>query len=85
MLLKDAKLMDDLLIEKLLAKTGGSVYKLVILASRRAAELNAGAPPLVEVSGQEKVSTITLGEILQGKVGMKLGTNKHKSETNGHE
>lgn len=63
--------MDDLLIEELLAKTGGSVYKLVILASRRAAELNAGAPPLVEVSRQEKVSTITLEEILQGKVGIK--------------
>ena len=53
-------------IQDLLAKTGG-IYKLVVLASRRAVELNAGAPKLVE-SDSEKVSSIVLEEIVQGKV-----------------
>lgn len=53
-------------IQDLLAKTGG-IYKLVVLASRRAVELNAGAPKLVE-SDSEKVSSIVLEEIAQGKV-----------------
>lgn len=57
-------------IEELLAKTG-SVYKLVILASRRASELTAGAPTLIDAPREKKVSTVALEEILQGKVGIK--------------
>ena len=53
-------------VEELLEKTG-SIYKLVVLASRRAAELNAGAPKLVEVDG-EKISSVALKEIAEGKV-----------------
>lgn len=56
-------------IQDLLAKTG-SMYKLVVLAAMRASELNAGAPQLVESEG-EKVSTIALEEIAQGKVKLK--------------
>ncbi len=63
--------MDNLTREELLAKTG-SVYKLVILASRRASELISGAPPLIEVAKQSKVAMIALEEILQGKVGIKV-------------
>ena len=44
-----------------------SVYKLVILAAKRAMELNDGAPKLVQVDAA-KVSTIALEEIRQGKV-----------------
>ena len=44
-----------------------SVYKLVILAAKRAMELNDGAPKLVQVEAA-KVSTIALEEIRQGKV-----------------
>ena len=53
-------------IQDLLSKTG-SIYKLVVLASRRAVEINAGAPKLIE-SDSEKISTIVLEEIAQNKV-----------------
>lgn len=55
--------------EDLLDKTN-SVYKLVILASKRALELNDGSPKLVETDSK-KISTIALEEIKQGKIGMK--------------
>ena len=53
-------------IEELL-KRCGSVYRLVILAAKRAKEMTEGSPPLVEAS-QRKVTSIALEEILQGKV-----------------
>jgi len=56
-------------MENLLDKTG-SVYKLVILASKRALELNEGSPKLVE-SDSKKVSIIALEEIRDGKIIMK--------------
>ncbi len=58
--------MTQVAIEELLKKTG-SVYKLVILAAKRAKELAEGAPPLIETS-QRKVTSIALEEILQGRV-----------------
>lgn len=62
-------------VQDLLAKTD-SIYKLVVLASKRALELNAGAPKLVETDNKEKVSSIALEEIAQGKV--RLQTAKEK-------
>lgn len=53
-------------IQDLLSKTG-SIYKLVILASKRALELNAGAPRMIETDN-EKISSIALEEIAQGRV-----------------
>jgi len=53
-------------IEELL-KRCGSIYRLVILAAKRAKELAGGAPPLVE-SHHKKVTSVALEEILQGKV-----------------
>ena len=44
-----------------------SMYKLVILAARRAMELNDGAPKMVQTDAA-KVSTAALEEIRQGKV-----------------
>jgi len=58
-------------IQDLLAKTG-SLYKLVVLASRRALELNAGAPRLVE-SDSQQASSVALTEIAQGRVKLKKG------------
>ena len=59
-------------IEKLLEKTQGSIYKLVILASRRALEIAEGQPKLVELSlTTTKPSTIALYEIAEGKVQFK--------------
>jgi DNA-directed RNA polymerase subunit omega len=58
-------------IQELLKKTD-SMYKLVVLASKRATELNAGAPRLVEEES-EKVTSTALEEIFQGKI--KVGIN----------
>ena len=52
--------------EELLKKTN-SIYKLVILASKRALELNDGAPRMVK-SNSDKSSIVALEEILAGKV-----------------
>ena len=53
-------------IEELL-KRCGSIYRLVILAAKRAKELAEGSPPLVE-SSSRKPTTVALEEILHGKV-----------------
>ncbi|MBI4004219.1 MAG: DNA-directed RNA polymerase subunit omega [Candidatus Omnitrophica bacterium] len=58
--------MTQVAIEELL-KRCGSVYKLVILAAKRAKEIAEGAPPLVETE-QRKVTSIALEEILHGRV-----------------
>ena len=57
-------------IENLLDKTDNSIYKLVILASKRALELNEGSPKLVETDSK-KIATVALEEIKEGKIGMK--------------
>lgn len=58
-------------MEKLLEKTG-SIYKLTLVASMRALELDRGAPKLVEAEASKKVSTIALEEILAGKISLKV-------------
>lgn len=63
-------------LEKVLDKTDYSVYKLVILASKRALEIAEGQPKLVDTNSSNKPSTLALEEIAQGKVVYK----KKKSE-----
>ncbi|MCM8778205.1 MAG: DNA-directed RNA polymerase subunit omega [Candidatus Omnitrophica bacterium] len=53
-------------LEKVL-KNVESIYKAVNLASKRAIELNEGAPKLVNVNST-KLSSIALEEIMQGKI-----------------
>ncbi len=53
-------------IEKLLEKTHDP-YHLIILASRRARQLNGGAPKLTDLKAP-KNTTIALQEILEGKI-----------------
>ena len=55
-------------LEKLVDKTNGSVYKLVILASKRALEIAEGQPKLVDIDSSVKPSTIALHEIAEGKI-----------------
>ncbi len=55
-------------LEKLLDKNEKSIYKLVILASKRALEIAEGQPKLVEVSAAMKPSTVALYEIAAGKI-----------------
>ena len=58
-------------LEKIIDKAEGSLYKLVILASRRALELSEGVPSLVETSPEIKSTTTALREIANGKVQVK--------------
>ena len=58
--------MAQVAIEDLL-KQCGSIYKLVILAAKRAKEVAEGAPPLVDTE-RKKVTSVALEEIVQGKV-----------------
>jgi DNA-directed RNA polymerase omega subunit len=60
--------MDYVAVEKLLDKSNGSIYKLVILASKRALEIAEGQPKLVEANIATKPSTVALYEIAEGKV-----------------
>jgi DNA-directed RNA polymerase omega subunit len=59
--------------EQLLEKSEGSIYKLVIMASKRALEIAEGQPKMVEAHQTTKPSTIALQEILEGKVSCKKG------------
>ncbi|MGE5307911.1 MAG: DNA-directed RNA polymerase subunit omega [Deltaproteobacteria bacterium] len=60
-------------IQTLLNKSGNSLYKLVVIASKRALELAEGKPKLIENVSivNTKPSTIALREISQGKVTLK--------------
>ena len=55
-------------LENLLDKSSHSIYKLVILASKRALEIAEGQPRLVEASASTKPSTVALYEIAAGKI-----------------
>lgn len=55
-------------LDKLLDKSNGSIFKLVILASKRALEIAEGQPKLVEANSSIKPSTVALQEIAIGKV-----------------
>ena len=68
--------MTEVKIEGLL-KRCSSVYKLVILAAKRAKEVSDGAPALVE-SPPRKVTSVALEEILQGKVLYKVVAETQK-------
>ena len=57
--------------EDFLDKTG-SVYKLVIIAAKRALELSDGAPRLVEAGSKEKPALVALREIAEGKVSFRV-------------
>ena len=58
-------------LEKLIDKSHGSMYKLVLLVSRRALELAEGSPKLVETSPEVKVTTQAMEEIASGKIELK--------------
>ena len=58
-------------LEKLLDKARGSVYKTVILASKRALEIAEGQPPVLQAGVAVKPSTAALLEIAAGKCRVK--------------
>lgn len=51
-----------------LLKHVSSIYKLVIIASRRAVELYNGGQKLVDIGSKAKLSTVALEEIKEGKI-----------------
>jgi len=55
-------------IEKLVGKCDDSIYKLVVMASKRALEIAEGQPKLVNTPASTKPSTSALYEIAEGKV-----------------
>ncbi len=57
-------------LERLIDKSQGSMFKLVILASKRALELAEGSPKLVEALPDTKVTTLAMLEIADNKVEM---------------
>ena len=57
--------------EDLLKTTNDSIYKLVIMASRRALELGTGSEKLVETDPNTKLTSIALKEIKENKIGYK--------------
>ena len=70
--------MAQLPIEELL-KRCGSIYKLVILAAKRAKEVSDGSLPLIETS-QRKVTSVALEEILHGKVLYKVDQSSSREK-----
>ena len=62
--------MKKISMDVLLEKTG-SVYKLCNLAAMRAMELNSGLKKLVDSELGEKITTIAIQEIAEGKVKIK--------------
>jgi DNA-directed RNA polymerase omega subunit len=68
--------MDYVPLEKVLQKCNYSVYKLVVLASRRGLEIAEGQPKLVKADPATKPSTVALREIAEGKVYIKKAKSK---------
>ena len=58
--------MAQVAIEELLRQCN-SVYKLVLLAAKRAKEVSEGSPTLIDTH-HRKVTSVALEEILQGRV-----------------
>ena len=59
-------------VENLLPKAGYSIYRLVRLAAIRSLELADGKPSLIEQEPFNKLTTVALQEILQGKIGVEM-------------
>jgi DNA-directed RNA polymerase omega subunit len=72
--------MSQVALENILDKSNFSIYKLVIIAARRALEIAEGAPQLVALDKNLKATTIALSEIAQGKVVYKKSKKKDQDE-----
>ena len=66
-------------IEDLLPKAGMSTYRLVRMASKRALELSEGKPCLVSDVPNDKLTSMALEEIAQGKVVYKHAEEKNRA------
>jgi DNA-directed RNA polymerase omega subunit len=57
--------------ENLMKHSQNSIYKLVVLAARRALELSTGSEKLVEMPANAKITSIALEEIKENKISCK--------------
>jgi len=55
-------------LEELLKNKQDSIYKLVVLASRRALELGTGSERLVSLAPETKLTSVALEEIKENKI-----------------
>jgi len=60
--------MENQSLENLLPKADYSIYKLVRMAATRALELSDGKKCLVDCPSSDKVTSMALEEIAQGKI-----------------
>ena len=67
-------------IERLLPRSGNSIYRLVRMAANRALELAEGKPALIKNPSSNKETTVALEEILAGKIEYKTGHSNGKSK-----
>lgn len=61
-------------------KNGDSIYKVTLVAAKRAIELSNGAQKLIETDSQ-KFSTIALEEISWGKVRYKVKEEERRAKS----
>jgi len=73
--------MNKLPIEELLPKANGSIYQLVRMASNRALELYEGKPCLISNPSSDKVTTMALEEIIEGKIEIKNSAEAKTSKS----
>lgn len=67
-------------IEDLLPKAGMSTYRLVRMAAKRALELSEGKPCLVKDIPNDKLTSMALEEIAQGKIVYKHANLEEKKD-----
>ena len=68
--------MREIFREELLNKTDFSIYKLVILVTKRALEIAEGAPKLIAAPLDAKPISIAMNEIAEGRVKYKKAKEK---------
>jgi len=68
---KGTQIMKYIPIENLLPKAGYSIYALVRMASMRALELAEGRKCLVDNVSTDKLTTLAMQEIFEGKIVLK--------------
>ena len=67
-------------VRRNLVEQVGSIYKLCNMAALRATELNSGMKKLVDAEPNEKITSIAIKEIAEGKVTIKKTKAKAKSK-----
>ncbi len=69
----------EISIDKLIDKVG-SLYKLVVLVSRRAIEIGDGAAKLTDAPNDMKPGNVAIREILEDKITYKLKDKEKEKE-----